>query len=322
MKLEERPDLIHNTIAVAPAADGVYVLTTVYPESDALNASGQLLHNGNGEETETRCILNTTSPLAVMWCSPAGNLWIGSADGTVWTTAAVNWPAPNGIDFDVLDPALPWSVTRLPALAKQDFAPNVTAIWGASDQNVFCATFSGSIYQWNGTEWCEASSGFESSLTCLNGTGPADVYCTGYSGALSHFNGTVWTPVGVTGISPASTIVMGVRALTPERALAVTNRGTLLEGNSNGFKPLASAKAKFTGIAALADQIILSSSPGGAWQLKDAELVSVKSNFAATAISEFADRLYFIETEQPSGPSAIVYNPQRLEGSPWQRIIY
>jgi hypothetical protein len=314
-------DIIQNTLSIAPAVDGLYVLITVYPESNALNASGQVLHHALNEEALTRCLLNTASPLAALWSSPSAAVWAIGADGTVWTTAAVDWPPPSGVRFDVVDPSLKWKVTRLPNLSKERYAPNLAAIWGTSDRNVFCATTSGVIYRWDGSRWSESPSGFQSSLSGLHGTGPDDVYCVGYNGSVSHYDGQAWQPVPVTGIESASTIITGVCAVAPNKAYLVTNRGELLAGDRRGFRPLAKAQAKFMGIAGLPGRLFLCSSPGGAWELIGIRIVQVKGNFAATDVQEAAGRLYFIETEQPLGPSAVEFSPDRQD-SPWERIVF
>jgi hypothetical protein len=321
MTPSDRTDMIQNTLSIVPAPDGLYILIAVYPESDALNASGQVLHHRMDEEALTRCVLNTASPLAAMWSSPSPALWVGGGDGTVWTTAAVDWAPVPGLLFEILDPGLPWKITRLPNLSREGYKPNLTAIWGTSDTDVFCSTASGAIYHWNGVAWTESPSGFETGMNGLHGTGPADVYCVGYGGAVSHYNGQAWQPVAVTGIMPRTTIVTGVRALAPHQVYLVTNRGSLLTGDSKGFSPLATAEAKFMGLANFRGRLFLCSSPGGAWELVGNQIVQVKSNFSATDVYEVADRLYFIETEQPQGPSAVVYAPHR-QGSPWKRIVF
>ena len=323
MNPNDRTDFIRNTLSVAPAApDGLYVLTTVYPESDALNSSGQLLHHRLDEEALTRCVLNTASPLAAMWVSPLGSLWLAGADGTVWTTADIGWGPVPGLQFEVLDEAMDWKATRLPVLSNQGYAPNLTAIWGTSDKDVFCATASGAIYHWDGAEWRESQSGFEVSLTKLHGTGPGDVYCVGYKGAVSHYDGENWRAVSVTGIAAFQTIVTGVCAVAPGLAHLVTNRGSLLTGNGEGLSLAASAQAKFMGIVNWMGRLMLCSSPGGAWEVSGNEILQIKANFSATDVLEVADRLYFIETEQPKGPSAVEYWPPRPHGSHWQRVVF
>jgi hypothetical protein len=84
---------ISNALAVCQAAGGLYALVTVYEESDALTAMGQIIRTGNEGKAATKCILNTAHPLNVLWGSGTGNMWVAASDGTVWTTAPVTWPA-------------------------------------------------------------------------------------------------------------------------------------------------------------------------------------------------------------------------------------
>jgi hypothetical protein len=248
MNPTDRTDFIRNTLSVAPAApDGLYVLTTVYPESDALNSSGQLLHHRLDEEALTRCVLNTASPLAAMWVSPLGSLWLAGADGTVWTTADIGWGPVPGLQFEVLDEAMDWKATRLPVSLEPGLRSEPDRHLGNIRQGRICATASGAIYHWDGAEWRESQSGFEVSLTKLHGTGPGDVYCVGYKGAVSHYDGENWRPVSVTGIAAFQTIVTGVCAVAPGLAHLVTNRGSLLTGNGEGFSLAASGPGKVHG---------------------------------------------------------------------------
>lgn len=314
-------DWIRNSLSVTYAEHhGLFVLTTAYRESDPLNAGGQLLLHRLTGDRETRSVLSTGSPLAAMWQSPRHNLWLGGSDGSVWTTAPVNWPA-GGPAFDVHGPGLPWKAMWLPPLAGSGLPPNVTAVWCPSDDAVFLATASGSVYHWNGSAWREFDAGTGASLTKLHGLSQDDVYVVGYRGTILHWNGTHWSVVPAPELSAAITIVTGIVAVRASRdVFAVTNRGELLRRDGDHFALVEKAQgARFMGLAPWRGGLAAASADG-AW-FYDGRLHHVRDTFAATDVRTTGGRLYFIQTEQPQGPGCIDYLPGRVDGE-WQRIVF
>lgn len=314
--------MIRNSMAVASAGSGaLYVLTTVYPESDPLNAGGQLLHHMLPDEGLTRSVLSVTSPLAAMWRSPAGHLWIGSADGTAWTTAAPRWQQ-DGPAFEAVAGGPIWTSTRLPRHQGTGGTPNITAVWGTSDTDVFFATVAGAVYRWNGSSWIESSTGANASLTKMDGGAADDAYAVGYLGTVAHWDGSRWTLLAVPELAAESTIVTGIAVLADGSVFAATNRGELLKRQGSRFAVEQKAgRVRFTGLAAWRDGLALSSATG-AWFHDAAGLRQAKDNFAATDVYAVGDRLYFIETEQPNGPACVEYFAARRSGSAWQRVVF
>jgi hypothetical protein len=315
-------DLIRNTLTVSDAGNlDHFVLTTVYPESDPLNAAGQVLLHSN-VHGETRSILSTASPLAAMWRSPEGDVWLGSADGSAWTTAAVSWPLA-GPAFDAVAGALRWSTTWLPRLSGANIAPNITAIWGTSNSNVFFTTASGSIYQWDGRDWREQAA-CNASLTKVHGNAAGDAYAVGYGGTMLHWDGQLWSRVDGAALDAPITIVTGVAVQDDGSAFAVTNRGELLALQASGAVVVEKVKdTRFTGLA-LWKGGIAAASNRGAWLYNGRQLQQIKDNFAATDVQALGVRLYFIETDQPDGPACIEYYAGRdpNDGAPWQRMVF
>jgi hypothetical protein len=313
---------IRNALSVADAGNGDrFVLTTAYPESDALNPAGQvLLHSAaNGE---THSILSTGSPLAAMWRSREGDLWLGSADGSAWTTAKAIWPTAGPL-FDETGVHRTWSTTWLPPLTGGRGAPNVTAIWGASNSDVFFATASGDIYRWDGRDWRQWAAA-AASLTKLDGNVPGNAYAVGYRGTIVHWNGQDWLPLGAPELDIAITIVTGVAVLEDGSAFAVTNRGELLALHASGAVVVEKVKeTRFMGLVTWKGGLVAASS-SGAWLFKGRNLQHIKGNFAATDVQAVDERLYFIETDQPDGPACIEYFDGRdaADGSPWQRVVF
>ena len=78
--------------SVVETARGVHLLVLVIHDGDGASATGDVLR----QDTDTRGAvhapvgeLGTTDTLRVMWASPSGALWVGSADGFVATDVAV-----------------------------------------------------------------------------------------------------------------------------------------------------------------------------------------------------------------------------------------
>jgi hypothetical protein len=310
---------IRNSLSVVrTGSQELHILTTVYPESDALNAGGQLLCHTEDEEGMTRSVLRTSRPLTAMWRSPRQRLWLGSADGHAWTSASVPWSVP---ERDVIEGTRwTWSLTRLPALEGKDRPPNITAIWGTSDWHVFFATASGAIYRWDGENWHLTFAG-GGSLTKMHGVDSHSAYAVGYEATLVHWDGKRWLRIEAPALDPEITIVTGVAMQKSGHVYAVTNRGQVLKREGDVFNVVAKDAVSFTGLVAWKG-VLAASSTNGAWLYSDSGgLRRVKRNVSATDLMVVRNELHFIETDQPQGPAVIEYQAKRIE-APWQRLVF
>ena len=298
----------------------LHVLTTIYPESDAVNPGGQLLEVSGAIEN-SRSILSTSSPLAAMWRSPRKQLWIGSADGHIWTTAPIPFDETiEGVDLEN-EQNWTWATTRLPENQGQDRSPNITAIWGSSDSNVFFATASGAIYLWDGKQWSLSMAGGGGSLTKIHGVNAKDVYAVGYAATIVHWNGEEWRHIE-TDLDRDTTIITGVAVQKSGKAYFATNRGQLLFRSSHHGEliQLEKTTAWFTGLVAWKG-VIAASSKNGAWLYSKKTLRQIKDNFNVTDVMVVGHDLHFIEAEQAMGPSAIEYKARRKKRA-WERIVF
>jgi hypothetical protein len=66
-------------------------------------------------------------------------------------------------------------------------------IWGSSDHDIFAVGDRGTILHYDGSAWCQMSSGTGSDLRCLWGTSSTDVYAAGAEGSVLHYDGSTWT---------------------------------------------------------------------------------------------------------------------------------
>lgn len=322
---EDAPWFRNSLAVVRSGPQELHVLTTVYPESDALNPGGQLLCHVLGDEGETSSVMSTSRPLAAMWRSPHKNLWLGSSDGHAWTTAKIAWPIvePRVADDYLIEGARwTWVSMSLPEFQGPRLRPNITAIWGTSDSNVFFATASGAIYRWDGRHWSFSPNDGAGSLTKLHGISPTDIYAVGYEATILHWNGKEWRRIEARGLDEDITIVTGIAMQKKsEEVYAVTNRGQVLRRDGDVFVVSARSGAWFTGLVAWKG-VLAASSMDGAWLYSDRNgLRKIKENVVATDVMVVHDDLHFIESEQPSGPAVIEYQAKRADIA-WQRIVF
>jgi hypothetical protein len=268
--------------------------------------------------------LATNDSLRVMWASPSGALWVGSADGHIATTAAVQWPAAQrGADYGATrGPA--WSATSLPLLASNGLPPNITALWGLGDDNVFAGTYGGHIYHWNGRNWQQThqdNPALRRSVRAFGGTGPHDVYAVGSQGMLLHFNGKGWRQLQIPSEGEANEGFTGVLALPDHTVFisASSNTGRLLHGTVSGLSEFTRCDMPLIDMGALGKRILFATGAGVA-ELIDNRIQIIKSNFMTATMSIGVERAFFIEPAQPL-PSYIEYNPANSD-APWRRNKY
>ena len=194
-KATNKATKIEQVIAAQGRTDGLYLVKSIWFESDAVNAVGQVFRDDWArEDSDISYVLNTNDGLSSIWSSPGDNLWLGSGRGNIYTTAAVQFSPHRmtNLDYDSADADLNWNVTTLPDMHNFGYRPNITALWGTSDDQVFAGTFKGGIYQWDGKIWKQTFWETEATINRFHGTGPDNVYAVGRDGTILHFNGAQW----------------------------------------------------------------------------------------------------------------------------------
>jgi hypothetical protein len=69
----------------------------------------------------------------------------------------------------------------------------LSAIWGASPEDIWAAGEGGTLLHWNGTNWSAVASGTQSALRVIAGTSAKSVWAAGLDGTLLHFDGSTWS---------------------------------------------------------------------------------------------------------------------------------
>ena len=68
-------------------------------------------------------------------------------------------------------------------------------VWGSSATDVFAVGESGTILQYDGSNWSKVTSGTTKYLYGIWGSSATDVFAVGESGTILHYNGTSWSSV-------------------------------------------------------------------------------------------------------------------------------
>lgn len=312
------------TVAETPA--GIHLLFITFDDADTASALGHVYRVSfdNHDTAEPLQLLATNDTLRAMWASPAGHLWVASADGFVGTTAPVNWPAAPGVDYQALNGSDPWHATALPRRPHDGLPPNVTALWGTGDDDVFAAAYGGHIYRWDGAAWSlvhDAGPSGRTSVSAFGGTGPRDVYAAGQARTLLHWDGQAFSPVQVPG-TPANETLSGVVAL-PDGSVLVAgsgNAGRILHGTAaGGFTELCTTPHALVGMVGVAGRVFLAL-PHGAAELVGHQVQVLRDTFQTASVSGGRRRVFFIEPAQES-PRYIQHDLD-ADDRPWWRFAF
>ena len=307
--------------------DAVYFLRIDYQEGDIASAIGHVFRTADTRAAGLMPtqVLATNDPLRTMWASPSGALWVGGASGTVGTTASVEWPAPSpGVDFLTLGGSPKWTATDLPRVRATGLRPNVTALWGTEDSDVYAGAYGGHIYRWDGKAWAlvfEGPGGSTGTIRAFGGA-PQDVYALGQDATILHFDGRTWTRLRVPGPPNGHENFNGIVYGGDGEVLIAGSgeSGRLLHGSvAGGLEEFGRYPQFMFDMAPLGDRILFAIGEGVA-ELVGRDVQTIKSTFRTSTMSEGRERLFFIEPAQ-EGPRFIEYDP-RNAAAPWWRVTY
>lgn len=312
---------INEIVHLAEVEKHLFALVVQYDEGDGGNGVGLVFRTDGSRDTVIEPVLTTNDYLRSMWASPSGSLWLSSESGNVWTTADVLWSQPKGpnLDFKVEDPTLRWAVTTLPDLQDKGYPPNLGAIWGTDDSNVFTAASNGPIYHWNGKTWQQVYTAL-GTISSFSGTSAQDVFAVGEKGALVHFDGSTWralrSPDGV----PSDELFTGICHGADGSAYICSQGGRLLHGSASGLTVLAQdPDIPLRGLAFLGDRLLFAAGEKGVAELRKSTLVVIRSTFHSTFIAPDKARLFFLDASTET--CYIEYDPANLE-APWWLVSF
>lgn len=308
-------------IGVRERTDGFYLVWIAYYEDDAANAVGQILRTEHDRDGDFGSVLSTNDFLSPIWCSPQQSLWVGSANGNVWTTADVAWSPPRqaGLAYDVLDPSLTWRVTTLPDMRRLGYVPNVTALWGSADNDVHAGTYRGVMYRWDGANWTELYDATDAGVGRMHGLAADNVYAVGYDGLILRWDGVAWQRIAYPGGESEGQVITGVRVMEDEEVYMCTKSGRILRGGPDGFEVFCELPLALYGIAWFDGRILLAAGDSGMYELQGDKAVMIKDTFGCVDLYETSHSLFCIEPTQDV-PSVIDYTPGAEP--PWVRSTF
>jgi len=314
----------YSIMAVAETESCVWFIELAYEEADGGHAVGSVYVSPAKDQPGQvpRQSLATNDSLSTIWASSSGSVWVGSADGRIATTAAVQWP-PVGSDviYKSKDPSVPWTATALPPVRGTGTPPNVTALWGTDDQHVFAGTYLGHIYFWNGQQWTQIHQGQVKgggTIKAFDGSSSTDVFAVADNGVILHFDGNTWQQQTILGDSNGNESFTGIHALPDGHVVISANgrQGRLVHGTRDGLTELTRTPLQLTALVGLGERILLATGDGVA-ELFGMEVRMVKSNFHTVTAWPGRGRVFFVEPTQ-GVPSYIQHDP-RSEDRPWIR---
>jgi hypothetical protein len=306
-------------VYVAEPADGTrtfYGVMTIYAETDAINAKGQVWRFDPSPDAPVTCSLNTNDDLNTIWASPQNHLWVGSGWGNVWTTAPTGWTSRIDPKFQWTnqDPSLQWRAAELPRAANRR-GYVITALWGSSDHDVHVATFNGTIFHWDGSQWTtKYRSEAETPLTRMHGSGPDDFWAVGRDGLALHYDGQTWRRVPLPGDETKGQWLVGVWARSPDEVYMCSTSGVVFHGSRHGLERLGEYPYGFYGIVDFNDALYLAGGDAGAIRLDGNKASVVRKTFASTGIYRLQNRIAFVQPMQDN-PCIIVHDPN--DPRPW-----
>lgn len=314
-------------LQVVETSASLFILFIAYEEADIASAVGHVYASAGKREKGVvpKQVLETNDTLRKLWASPSGALWVASADGNVGTTAQVPWTAPiKGVTYTTMGNSPRWSSTALPKVKATGLKPNVTALWGTADSDVYAGTYGGHIYRWDGTAWTQGFEGPGKGKGTIRAFGGAsnDVYAVASQSTILHFDGRVWQRLRAPEPPNGHEGFTGVTR-TPQGEILISGsgeEGRLLHGSaSGGLEEFGRYPIQLIDMAPLADRVLFATGDGVA-ELLGRDVKMIKSTFKTATMGPGIDRTFFIEPAQKV-PSYVEYNP-KIESAPWWRVTF
>jgi hypothetical protein len=315
---DDESETIRHIIYVAEPADTnvPYGVLTQYDEHDPINAVGAVVRfEITEDQTDSKSTLETNDNLSCIWASPQGNLWVGSADGRIWTTSAVKWNANDisGLEWESRDPKFEWKGMELPRRRGKK-SLNAAAISGSSDQDVYVGTFDGSILHWDGKSWTHSSTENTDSIQRMHGTGPKDQWAVGRNGVVLHYDGRAWKRLALPGDAGEENLT-GVWASSADEVHICSTSGAIYTGSRNGLSRLGDYSYEFYGIVEFGGTMYLAGGDDGALVLKGNKVDVARDTFDAAGVYRLNQRLSFVQPIQEE-PAIVVHDPKSKK-RPW-----
>ncbi|MEY4564784.1 MAG: hypothetical protein RLZZ618_4061 [Pseudomonadota bacterium] len=334
-----KPSRLHTEILSVAETRGVvyFLLNSVDPDEEG-EGVGSIRASSDVRATKviSHEVLSASDPVRVMWASPSGHLWTGSAGGLIATTAPVAWPAYTGpAQYAGRLGEANWSVTPLtktlpggtkppkPSLWGPGYEIDVCSLWGIDDDHVFAGTAKGDIFFGGKNGWAHVFDGQglkAEGVYALGGSSPDDVYA-GSLKQLLHFNGKSWNKLKVPGVPKgADEAYMGVHTLPNGEVLVigVWDGSRILYGRADSLTEFGAYKQQMRSITPLNDNRLMFATTEGVAELVGHKVKIVEKRHATLSSFAGGGRVFFIEEDQRK-PTFVEYDPRNAD-KPWAKI--
>ena len=279
--------------------------------TDPSDASGAVVRFAiSSDEASGSASLTTNDSLQRIWASPAGNLWLGSARGRVWTTAALDWDPKKirGLSWEASDPDYEWKAVELPGTNQ------ITAIYGSSDQDVHVGTAAGSVLHWNGAEWRQTLGDNTQAITRVHGAAAGDVWAVGDNGLVLHFDGRSWQRQALPG-KAAQENLTGVWA-SAEQVHICSSGGAIWTGDATRLTHVGSFPYMLHGVVEFAGKVFLAGGDDGVCVLQGKKVEVERDTFFAVGVYALNGRLAFLQALQDP-PAVVIHDPKQEDDNAW-----
>ena len=172
----------------------------------AVASYGLLYYNGNVENKWSRVNTGFSHPHYSIWRASTGEIFIGSQGKMIYSNAA----------------GTSWKTIAFPGYLNDD----CLSVWGTSATNVYCGSYYGRIYHFDGTAIDSLSSGSNTQTNAIWGTSATNIYFAGGGGKIFLYDGTNFTDKSPTGESFPFEHIGGTSATA---VVAVTERGSIYQ---------------------------------------------------------------------------------------------
>ncbi len=310
---------IHECISLTRVDPWMYLLFVSYEEGAGDEAPGQMYRIDLKESNaKLQAVFNCNDLVRQAWSSPQGSLWLSSQNGNMYTSAKVQWPEPEqkSLSVDGFE-KISWTATTLPKPASKNHKPQLGAIWGSSDNDVFVEGYGGHIYHWDGKVWKEVFTA-RSQIRAFTGSSPSNVFAVGEKGLILHFDGSKWSELALPAGVPATTNFTDGCMTANHELLACSINGYVLKGSAKGLELAGHDDSlQFSGIRTLQGRRILAAKSAGVFELSDdGTLTGIKTNLTAYNVVAGGENLYLLGVTKNPKPGFITYNPASAD-LPW-----
>jgi hypothetical protein len=182
------------------------------------------------------------------------------------------------------------------------------AIWGLHERAVYAIGEKGTCLRFDGSDWIDMSEGLEGYVHAISGTAENDLCAVGDNGLFAHWNGVSWKRIDL-----GTNVDWRALEITPTGQIYICGLGGTFACYSDG-EILFSGKVdgSLLAIKTFLGETYFGSPSLGTFRLEGQELVLVKENVKASALSATQRRLY----------AAVGARGVWFDGTQWRAALY